>query len=257
MLRSIGSGSLTADAGLAGRPRKSRWPARLDLAQSASGLILVLFLWGHMFFVSSILFGKDAMWTITKFFEGYYFFGVSYPWIVSIVVALVIVLFVTHALLAMRKFPIDYRQFATYRTQMRSMRHEDTTLWFCRRSPVLAMFFLAPGHLFMMLTRPDRIGPFESADRVWSEHWWPLYILLLLAVELHGGIGLYRLAVKWGWFTGGNADVTRRRLKRLKRRSPHSFSCSVWPRSRRTCASALSTRIATASVMPSHVRGAP
>ena len=128
MLRSIGSGSLTTDAGLARRPRKSRWPARLDLAQSASGLILVLFLWGHMFFVSSILFGKDAMWTITKFFEGYYFFGVSYPWIVSIVVALVIGLFVTHALLAMRKFPIDYRQFATFRTQMRSMRHEDTTL---------------------------------------------------------------------------------------------------------------------------------
>jgi fumarate reductase subunit C len=88
MLRSIDSGSLTADAGFADRPRKSRWPARLDLAQSASGLILVLFLWGHMFFVSSILLGKDAMWTITKFFEGYYFFGVSYPWIVSIVVAL-------------------------------------------------------------------------------------------------------------------------------------------------------------------------
>lgn len=216
MLRSIGSGSLTTDAGLARRPRKSRWPARLDLAQSASGLILVLFLWGHMFFVSSILFGKDAMWTITKFFEGYYFFGVSYPWIVSIVVALVIGLFVTHALLAMRKFPIDYRQFATFRTQMRSMRHEDTTLWFWQAITGFAMFFLAPGHLYMMLTRPDRIGPFESADRVWSEHWWPLYILLLLAVELHGGIGLYRLAVKWGWFTGGNADVTRRRLKRLK-----------------------------------------
>ena len=62
-------------------------------------------------FSVSVLFGRDAMWTITKFFEGYYFFGVSYPWIVSIVVALVIALFVAHALLAMRKFPIDYREF--------------------------------------------------------------------------------------------------------------------------------------------------
>ena len=120
----------------AGRSRRAAG-RRLDLAQSASGLILVLFLWGHMFFVSSILFGKDAMWTITKFFEGYYFFGVSYPWIVSIVVALVIALFVAHALLAMRKFPIDYRQFATYRTQMRSMRHETPLYGFGRRSPVL------------------------------------------------------------------------------------------------------------------------
>jgi fumarate reductase subunit C len=67
-----------------------------------------------------------------------------------------------------------------------------------------------------MLTRPERIGPFESADRIWSEHYWPLYLVLLFAVELHGGIGLYRLAVKWGWFAGDHAELTRRRLKRLK-----------------------------------------
>jgi fumarate reductase subunit C len=67
-----------------------------------------------------------------------------------------------------------------------------------------------------MLTHPDRIGPFESADRVWSNHYWPLYILLLLAVELHGGIGLYRLAVKWGWLASPDPNATRRRLKGLK-----------------------------------------
>ena len=46
------------------------------------------------------------------------------------------------------------------------------------------VFFLAPAHLYVMLSRPDRIGPFESADRVWSDHMWPLYLLLLFAVEL-------------------------------------------------------------------------
>ena len=55
--------------------RNSRWPARLDWLQSVSGLILALFMWGHMFFVSSILLGNDAMWTITKMFEGYFVFG--------------------------------------------------------------------------------------------------------------------------------------------------------------------------------------
>jgi len=30
------------------------------------------------------------MWTITKFFEGYFFFGASHYWIVSAVVATVI-----------------------------------------------------------------------------------------------------------------------------------------------------------------------
>src|SRR3954447_10697011 len=96
-----------AGAGLADRQRASRWPARLDLAQSASGLLLALFMWGHMFFVSSILISRDAMWTITKLFEGYFFFGTSHPGIVSGVVACVIVLFIGHAMLAVRKFPIN------------------------------------------------------------------------------------------------------------------------------------------------------
>ena len=68
-----------AGVGLADRPRKSRWPARMDLAQSLSGLVLGLFMWGHMFFVSSILVSKDFMWTITKMFEGYFFFGRAFP----------------------------------------------------------------------------------------------------------------------------------------------------------------------------------
>ena len=67
-----------------------------------------------------------------------------------------------------------------------------------------------------MLTRPERIGPFGSADRVWTEHFWPLYLVLLLVVELHGGIGLYRLAMKWDWFAGPDPAATRRRLKSLK-----------------------------------------
>jgi fumarate reductase subunit C len=210
------SSSLIAGVGLSARTRKSRWPARLDLAQSATGLVLVLFMWGHMFFVSSILIGKDAMWTITKFFEGYFFFGTSYPWVVSIVVAGVIALIAVHALLALRKFPGNYREYAAFRGHMKMMRHEDTTLWFWQVLTGFALFFLASVHLYVMLSRPDRIGPFESSDRVWSEHFWPLYLVLLFVVELHAGIGLYRLAVKWGWLSGPDADATRVRLKRLK-----------------------------------------
>ncbi|MDH3715882.1 MAG: succinate dehydrogenase/fumarate reductase cytochrome b subunit, partial [Gammaproteobacteria bacterium] len=44
----------------------------------------------------------------------------------------------------------------------------------------------------------------------------PLYIVLLLAVEFHGGIGLYRLALKWGWWEGSDPELSRRRLKRVK-----------------------------------------
>ena len=198
------------------RARKSRLPARLDLAQSASGLFLGLFMWGHMFFVSTILISEDAMWTVTKFFEGYFFFGKAHPILVSCVVAVVFALFIAHAALALRKFPINYGQYRRYRDHMAMMHHEDTTLWWWQVVTGFAMFFLASVHLYQMMMHPEQIGPWTSSDRVWSGLWWPLYLVLLFAVELHGGIGLYRLAVKWGWFEGKDARASRRKLKALK-----------------------------------------
>jgi fumarate reductase subunit C len=194
----------------------SHWPARLDLAQSLSGLALGLFMWVHMFFVASILLGRDAMWAVARFFEGYFFFGRSLPWLVSVLVAVVFTLFVVHAALALRKFPASYRQYRTYREHMGEMKHEDTSLWYWQVVTGFALFFMASVHLYIMLTHPDRIGPFESADRVWSDLMWPLYLVMLFAVEFHGGIGLYRLALKWGWFAGTDPSATRRKLRGFK-----------------------------------------
>jgi len=198
------------------RRRKSRWPARLDALQSLSGLVLGLFMWGHMLFVSSILLGKDAMWTVTKFFEGYFVFGRSLPALVSVVVASIFAIVVLHALLAMRKFPINHHQLHNIREHINQFRHGDTTLWWWQAVTGFALFFLASVHLYVMMTRPETIGPYGSADRIWTDRFWPLYLVLLFAVELHGGIGLYRLAVKWGWFAGADPNAARRRLKTLK-----------------------------------------
>jgi len=207
---------IIAGVGLADRQRKSRWPARMDIAQSASGLVLALFMWGHMLFVSSILVSKDFMWTITKLFEGYFFFGRSLPGIVSVIVAGVLLLIVLHAFLAMRKFPANYRQWQTFAAHRALLSHGDTTLWWVQVITGFMLFFMVAAHLYQMLMHPDLIGPFGSADRVWSGRWWPLYLAMLFAVELHGGIGLYRLAVKWGWLQGKDAAAGRRRLQVAK-----------------------------------------
>jgi fumarate reductase subunit C len=196
--------------------RHDPWPARLDLLQGATGLILGLFMWLHMLFVSSILLGKDAMWVVARFFEGYFFFGRSLPWLVSLFVASIFSLFAIHAWLALRKVPTHWHQHATYWRHMGAMKHEDTTLWFVQVSTGFAMLFLAPVHLYLMLAHPELIGPYASADRVWSGRMWPLYLVLLFMVEIHGGIGLYRLAMKWGWLAHADGARTRRRLKRLK-----------------------------------------
>ncbi len=197
-------------------PSRSRWPARLDLLQSLSGLALGLFMWGHMLFVSSILVSRDAMWAISRFFEGYFFLGHSVPWLVSVIVAVVFTLFACHAALALRKFPASYTAHRTFRDHLHAMRHEDTTLWYWQVLTGFALFFLASLHLGTMLLRPDRIGPFESADRVWSDSMWPIYLVMLFAVEIHGGVGLYRLALKWGFLEGAHPATTRRRLRLAK-----------------------------------------
>ncbi|MBK8323821.1 MAG: fumarate reductase cytochrome b subunit [Betaproteobacteria bacterium] len=205
-----------AGVGLADRPRKSRWPARMDLAQSTTGLVLALFMWGHMFFVSTILISKDAMWAVTKMFEGYFFFGKAFPGIVSVVVATILAILVLHAFLAMRKFPANYRQYREFVAHKNLMHHGDTTLWWWQVLTGFALFFLATVHLYQMLMHPGAIGPYQSADRVWTGSWWPLYLVLLFAVELHGGIGLYRLCVKWGWLEGKDPAASRARLKTAK-----------------------------------------
>ncbi len=194
----------------------NRWPARLDMLQGASGFILVLFMWAHMLFVSSILLGKDAMYWVARMFEGEPLFGQPYPILVSIVGVTIFTLLAFHAGLAMRKFPANYSEHHNFYRHMRRFKHTDTSLWYVQLVTGFALFFLASVHLYQLIVHPADIGPYASSDRVWSGRMWPLYLVLLFAVEIHGGIGIYRLVIKWGLFLGTNAVKARRRLQIIK-----------------------------------------
>lgn len=196
------------------RPDKN--PARLDFIQSATGLVLALFIWAHMFFESSILFGKEAMHTMTVFFEGYYFFGEKHPVFVTWLGLLIFGIFILHAFVALRKFPASYRQYRIFRSHMKTMRHTDTSTWFVQIVTGFVMFFLGSVHLYIVISQPGDIGPYASSDRMVTEWMWPLYIVLLVAVILHAGIGSYRLCLKWGWFEGKNAKKSRRFLRKFQ-----------------------------------------
>lgn len=194
--------------------RKSRLPAKLDYIQSVTGAILALFMIGHMIFVSSILISKEFMNSIAKFFELSFIFGDN-PIIVSVAAAVIFVIFIIHAAVAVRKFPGSYKQYKLSLTHAHLMKHTDTKMWFIQIFTGFSMFFLGSVHLYIIMTHPE-ITADISADRVVSEWMAPLYLLLLLAVEFHGAIGLYRLAIKWGWFVGRNAKEGRRKLKIYK-----------------------------------------
>lgn len=193
--------------------KPNRGPARADILQSLSGLLLVGFIWAHMFFESSILLGKDAMHWVSKMFEGEHIFGKPYPLLVSAAAGAVFILIAVHAILAMRKFPGSHRQYRQFRQHMGAVRHPDTTLWYLQVVTGFALFFLAPVHLFMVILQPDNIGPYASSDRIWSGNFWILYALLLVTVHLHAGVGVYRLAMKW---VPGSAATTRQSRRRRK-----------------------------------------
>ncbi|MCG8633753.1 MAG: fumarate reductase cytochrome b subunit [Desulfobacterales bacterium] len=202
--------------------KKSRLPARLDAAQSGTGLILGLFMWVHMLLVGSIILGKGAFNWVAKTMELAFLSdsGHGYPIAVFFAVSGVFTLFIIHALLGIRKFPINWKQHRIMRDQMVLMKHQDTNLWYIQALTGFIMFFAGSVHLYIMLTNPGSIDPYLSADRIVSGNMWFVYLILLICVELHGTIGLYRLCMKWGWFQGkdNNGRESRAKLKQLKNR---------------------------------------
>jgi len=95
-------------------------------------------------------------------------------------------------MLAVRKFR-STTPVPAFRDHANGMKHGDTSL--CGGSGDRLRAVLPRSiHLYVMAGRGrSGIGPVRERRPVWSDHFWPLYLVLLFAVELHGGIGLYRL----------------------------------------------------------------
>ncbi len=209
--------SATLSAGdTGGRRAPSKASAYLDLVQAVSALLLTLFTAVHLCLEASILLGKDAMYFVARLFEGEPLLGKPYPVLVSGIAAIVAVLLVVHAIAAFRKMPSSYREYRAFRQHQSRFNHADTRFWLVQviTGMVLLLVFV---HLYQMMMHPGDIGPYMSADRVWSGRWWPLYLVILVAVVLHGGIGCYRLAIKWGFTGSPSRPLDRHRLQRTTR----------------------------------------
>ena len=136
-------GEVIAGMDLGDKPRKSRWPAKMDVAQSASGLVLALFMWGHMFFVSSILIGKDACGRSRRCSRATSSSEDPSRASSRCSSSSIFSLFVLHAFLAMRKFPANFRQWRTFAGHRALLHHADTTLWWLQVVTGFALFFFA------------------------------------------------------------------------------------------------------------------
>ncbi len=176
------------------------WSAKADRLQSITGLMLGCFLMAHLHFESSILLGKETFYHVVQFLEGGMFSetGHGFPAVTKGFSILILAIVMLHAGVALRRFPVQLGQWRALRTHLGGIAHKDTHAWFWQMVTGFVLFFLVPAHLFTMILNPE-IGPHMSASRVFHDNAWLLYLLLLPAVVVHAMIGLYRVAVKWGF----------------------------------------------------------
>jgi fumarate reductase subunit C len=171
-------------------PAPSRASAYLDWLQMLTGAGLVLFMWGHMGLVASVNLGADAMNTVARFFEETYMVQVGGPMIGFT--------FLLHFILAARKVPFRMEQQATICKHSRMLHHFDTWLWLIQAFTAMVILIMGSIHMWTVLSTLP-ITAAKSAARIQGGFWLVFYLILLPMVELHVGIGFYRIAVKWGF----------------------------------------------------------
>jgi fumarate reductase subunit C len=186
-----------------------------EIVSGGTGFILALFMWGHVVLVGSILTGERGFDWMATMLEDYF---IAQPTIIAI-----FSLFLIHADFAARKIPAQLRERKKLialakglhdsgrekvptRTAHSPFRpHLESMLWIWQVRT--GMIILVIGSFHLTLLGLDVFTPLwgkgagiESATsmaRVAAGLWLP-YAILLLCVEFHASVGLYRLAIKWG-----------------------------------------------------------
>ena len=164
--------------------------AYLDWVQMLTGAVLILFMWSHLILVSSILLGPKVMNALAWFFEATYMAQVGGP--------LIFLAFLVHFVLAARKIPFNTKQQRVMLSNAQRLRHPDTWLWVVQAVTAMGILIMGAIHLWVILTNLP-ITAEKSAARIQSGFWFVFYLFLLPMVELHVGIGFYRILVKWGF----------------------------------------------------------
>lgn len=168
----------------------SRTSAYLDWLQMLTGAALILFMWSHMILVASVILGAGVMNALAGFLEETYMAQVGGPIIGCI--------FLFHFILAARKVPFRAEQQSTIWKLSRQLRHTDTYLWLVQATTAMIILIMGSIHMWTVLTDLP-ITAAKSAARIQGGFWFVFYLILLPLVELHVGIGFYRIAVKWGF----------------------------------------------------------
>ncbi len=176
----------------------------VDLAQSISGVILIGFLWMHMLFVATIVVSPELFDTLSEGLDKYYLAQIGIPATILVIII--------HIFLAGRRAPLRLRDLRITYRMASLMKHYDTWVWVGQVITALGVGIMASMHLWTIMTHwplraatsAARVASNGPADITWGGFTFPyfivFYVIFLIFGEYHGGFGLYRILVKWGWF---------------------------------------------------------
>lgn len=170
----------------------------LDVAELATGIFLVGFVWTHMLFVASILFGTGMFNNVPKILDET---GISYVGIFFVIIGIIL-----HMLIAGRRIPSRFQDQRIVWQHARRLGHKDTWTWLLQIVTGVGILILASIHIWGVLSGWP-INARAAATRVQGSYFW-LYVILLIFAETHIGVGAYRMFVKWAW-------IPRMRVSRI------------------------------------------
>jgi len=187
-----------SDQTLAARVEPVRTDAYLDFFQMLTGVLLVLFMWMHMILVASVNLdfgGGRVMNWIAHFFEATYMAQLGGP--------MIFLTMLVHFVLASRKLPFQAREQKAIWAHSKRMNHLDTWLWMVQAATAFIILVMGSIHMWVVLTNLP-ITAARSGARIQTGWWLLFYMVLLPMIELHVGIGIYRIGVKWGYIKRAN-----------------------------------------------------
>ncbi len=197
--------------------RVARKAIRDEWISGLTGAVLAAFIWFHLLFESSILFGREVYDKLALLLEH------PLP-LAHLTLFVIAIVFAVHFIWASRKIPGKLRDRKRMlelgvsikksskrwkqdpKSDIRLRKHFETSLWIWQVRTGMVVLATGAFHLILItwniFTDMGVVGqqPGISADiavnRVESGLW-ILYSVLMVAVVFHMAIGVYRLLVKW------------------------------------------------------------
>ncbi len=170
-------------------PRDLR--SRLDFWQALSGACLAIFVCFHLIFEGSVV--------ISPAITDWIGWAMEVTYVAQIAAPVVLLLIIFHFWIAARKMPFLAGEMQIFINHSKALNDVDTWLWIVQVLTAVVILAGAFFHVYTVMTDLP-IEVIKSAQRL-HMGWWLFYVFFLPCTILHTGIGIYRIAVKYGFLS--------------------------------------------------------